>query len=524
MDVNDIKLILNQKPKLRNKLFARGFILTNSKLNENEYPFYGLWKKSELNDYTLLTNEKEPSYILEKNNLIIGLVGHAYNPIDFISIESELLERLIDINFPSESFWNEFNKITGNFTLFIIKDKNLYLVGDASGMQTTFYGVKNNQIFISSHTNLIGDLLDLKWDPYIKHLTSYKFFKLLGNSLPGDLTQFKEVKRLIPNHFVSIDSNNNVEVNRFYTPKKKNVTDEEIVDSVSTILSNSLKLIAKKWEKPAISMTGGCDSKTTLSCANGICDQFDYFSYVSSESEEVDAVAANKICSELGLEHKIYTIPDKDEVYKDIEDIRNILFWNSGGIRYNNKNDVRKRIYFSEIDDFDVEIKSWGSEIGRSYYSKRFNERKNFGKQPSPRVCTTLYKFFLHDRKLVKETDNVFKEYIDKYFVLDLHNPVEWQEQFFWEFRVPSWNGLVITGEHRYSFEVTIPYNNRLIYELLLSTLIDNRINDFIYEAIRKKMNSKIDQTGIAVTNLKHTKNREKMENLYYIFNSKIPF
>ena len=164
-------------------------------------------------------------------------------------------------------------------------------------------------------------------------------------------------------------------------------------------------------------------------------------------------------------------------------------------------------------------MKSWASEIGRAYYSKRFHGRTKFGKM-TPRKCTTLYKFFFHNRRLVKQTDRVFEKYIKRYFEQSKVNPVEWQEQLFWEFRVPSWNGLVITGEHRYSFDITIPYNNRKIFELLLSASIEDRISDRVYTDIRTKMNPAIDLTGVAVTNLKHTERREIIENIYFITHS----
>ena len=107
------------------------------------------------------------------------------------------------------------------------------------------------------------------------------------------------------------------------------------------------------------------------------------------------------------------------------------------------------------------------------------------------------------------------------YFQQATKDPIEWQEQFFWEFRVPSWNGLVISGEHRYSFDITIPYNNRLILQLLLSAPIRDRIQDSIYRDIRKLRAPIIEQTG-TVTNLKHTKKREFAENIYYIIHSNI--
>ena len=89
---------------------------------------------------------------------------------------------------------------------------------------------------------------------------------------------------------------------------------------------------------------------------------------------------------------------------------------------------------------------------------------------------------------------------------------------------MPSWNGLVITGEHRYSYDITIPYNNRKLLELLLSAPIEDRIGDTVYQEIREYMNPAIDKTGIAVTNLKHTERRAKFEDIYWSVHSRLPF
>lgn len=395
--------------------------------------------------------------------------------------------------------------------------------GDATCMQSTFFGVSNGLLYVSSHTNLIGDIANLEWDPYVKHLSQYKFFRMLGNSLPGDLSQFKEIKRMTPN-FCALYKDGKWSNKRFYIPKVQKLSNDAIADEVARLLYNNMKLISSKWMKPAISCTGGCDSKTTLACTVGLYDKFGYFSYISNSSEKVDAMAAKTIINALGYEHKIYNIPQNDDEVSLVNEVRAIIDWNTGNITPNNNNDIRKRRYFEDIKDFDIEVKSWASEVGRAYYSKRFDGRRNFGKLPTPRKCTAMYKFFLHDRNLVRQTDRVFSDFLRRYFEQDSQNPVDWQEQLFWEFRSPSWNGLVITGEHRYSFDITIPYNNRLILELLLSAPIDDRINDTIYKIIRQKMNSKIDETGIAITNVKHTNSRAKMENLYYWITTHMPF
>lgn len=520
MNQVEIQEILNKNPELRDKLFTRGFYLTDAAVNDNDYPFYGLWKSEKIEQYTLLVSPKQSFFVQKSASGYLVMVGHAYNPINMTADEQGILLSLSQKNCQKD-FWDEFNQLTGIFTLLLICKDRLFFAGDPTCMQTTFYCENQGNVYVSSHTNLIGDLLELEWDAYVRRLVNYRFFGLLGNSLPGDLTQFSSVKRLVPNHYMEF-SNGAFKAKRFYWPVKQQLSKAEIVNRSSEILHNNMTLVAKKWRKPAISMTGGCDSKTTLACTNGLYDSFSYFSYTSSESEQVDADAARVICKAIGQAHKTYIVSEKDSDYEDIEELRAILFWNCGGIRQSNRNDVRKRCLFLDTQDFDVEVKSWASEIGRAYYSKRFNKRKQFGKITS-RKCTTLYKFFLHDRKLVRETDSVFAQYLNKFFEQAKSNPVEWQEQLFWEFRVPSWNGLVITGEHRTSFDITIPYNNRMLLELLLSAPIEDRIEDTVYRDIRAKMNPAIDATNIAVTNLKHTHNRAIAENIYYTTHSLFP-
>lgn len=524
MNQSEMEELLRNCPRMREKLYARGFLLTNADINGNKHPFYGLWHKETVCDATLLISPQQSWYICHKGRYTMILIGHAYDPFAMQSDEQEILNDLCSfVHSKEDLYWEKVNRLTGIFTLCWFDEKGLIVVGDATGMQTTFYTSQDECYYVSSHAALIGELLSLQWDPYIKRLVNYRFFKLLGNSLPGDLTQFNNVKRLVPNHYIMYE-NRSWRHHRFYWPATVDKDYGEIVEECADIIHKNLKLITEKWTRPAISVTGGCDSKTTLACANGLYNCFTYFSYISSEAEKVDALAAHSICDRLKIDHHIYEIPEQDSNLENIEETQKILRWNSGDIKNSNANDVRKRNYFADKNDFDIEVKSWASEVGRAYYSKRFNGRKKFGAKPTPRACTTLYKFFFHNRRLVKDTDAVFADYLENFFEQAAKNPIPWQEQFFWEFRVPSWNGIVITGEHRYSFDITIPYNNRKLLELLVSAPIDDRIEDHVYAEIRKRMNPAIDATGIAVTNLKHTKNRARAENLYYILHTKIPF
>ena len=102
------------------------------------------------------------------------------------------------------------------------------------------------------------------------------------------------------------------------------------------------------------------------------------------------------------------------DVYKRQDGFRAILQHNFGNIGRNNDNDVRKRVYYTQYGHctFDVEVKSWVSEIGRANYYKKFG-LKHMPERLSPRQMSTMYKLFLHNRSLLKETDAVFEEYIN---------------------------------------------------------------------------------------------------------------
>ncbi|MDO4413640.1 MAG: hypothetical protein Q4C20_01040 [Erysipelotrichaceae bacterium] len=505
------------------KVFIRGFLLTEKQIEQNQYRWMGDWRNEQIGFCNLYVHPLQHFYTFSSDSRTFILIGHAYNPFTLEHDEQRILEMCSSCLSENEGkFFEYFNQLTGIFAFFIMTENDLKLIGDPTCMQTVFYTDHSKEIFVTSHSMMAGILLDLPEDEYVRKLVNYKFFHLLGNSLPGDLSQFNGLKRITPNICYQF-ANGSVRKERFFTPYQiKNRTMNQLAVDAGTILHNSLKLIPEKWSAPAISLTGGCDSKTTLACANNLYDMYTYFSYCSSEAEKVDCEGAAEICKRLGIQHSIIDIPESCSASDDYESVRRILKLNCGDILDSNPNDIRKRICLDKVKNYDVEVKSWASEIGRAYYSKRFNGRKDFPVKPNGRYCTTLYKFFLHNRKLVKETDQVFTQFIADFYAKADNNPLPWFEQFFWEFRVPSWNGLVISGEHSYTSDIEIPYNNRLLLTILVSAPIEDRINDTLYSMIRSKQNSKVDESGIAITNLKHTALRARAEDIYWVVHSHI--
>lgn len=519
--MDTLKKDISNCKELQEYLYIRGFLLTDKRgLNTEDYPFYNNWQHIDIRKYCLYVHHKQKYYTFSKNDITLVLIGHAYNPFDMIYNEDDILEKLFfKLNLSKNDFLNYFDELTGVFNLLLISDNgDIEIYGDCSGMQACYYGKVKGNLYISTHTQLVGDLCDLTFDKYVKELINYKYYKLYGVFLPGDISPYSELKRVVPNTSVKYLSDK-FTVNRFFPRKSLSMATEdnytEIIKEICRLMNNNMELITKKWNKPAISLTGGMDSKTTLSCANGLYDKFSYFSYISMPGEKIDADAAHNICKALNIEHKIYNIPADKESYNDFNIVKEILKVNIGNIGNSNDNDVCKRIYFADNNDFDVEVKSWVSEIARANYYKKFGKKK-MPSQIKPKYLTSMYKVFLGNRKLIKSTDKVFEEYLNKTdFKNHLYN-YDWSDMFLWEIRYGSWGGLIITSEHKYSFDITIPYNNRKILELFLSLPLSKRIADIPHEDVILTMNKKISDTGINIVNYNETRKRMYVEKMYF--------
>lgn len=522
--MDDVKKIADESPAFRDILFARGYLFTNADTNAEEYPFYGAWSKEMVAGFCLLTHPKTRHFTLQTVNETFVLIGHVYNPFDGLWKETDILRKYAE----TDDRIGYFNQWTGLFTLITIKKNVIEVLGDCAGMQATYYGVIADELFISSHAQLIGDICGLKQSQFVQRLTCYRFWKMYGIFLPGDISQFDGVFRLVPNHILMVSLPEcECSVLRFYPFKNIKTAEteqeyEDIICEIGRILHENMELISQKWHSPAISMTGGMDSKTTLACANGLYDRFKYFSYVSMYGDKPDAEAAKTIADVIGVKHTTYIISENDDDFLGIDLMRTIMEHNLGDIGKVNANDVRKRLFFLNKQEFDVEVKSWVSEVGRANYYKKFGVKK-MPYRLSPRQMTSMYKFFTYNRRTALETDQVFRKYIEKMHSNEILN-LDSSDMYLWEVRYGGWGGLTITSEHRVSYDITIPFNNRLLMELFLRLPLEKRIKDIPHYDVIRMMNEKIDRLGITVTNYNETKKRMYCEKAYYFVHSALPF
>ena len=524
--INSLKNILNERKDLRQYLFKRGFFLSSrSDIDLQSFPFYSQWKTTPIGCYTAYVHDCQKVSVFEKDNRFFFLFGHAYNPFSMEIDETSILARIADA-YQSEDYWERINEITGVFIYGVICGKQVEFITDPSGMQSSYYGLVDGHFYITSHMQIVGDLHgDLEMNDLTKELLQYKYYyRVLGAYLPADMTKYDALKRIVPNIEYRYDGKA-VTHKRFWPTKNlppaiEQDDYEQVVHDAAEILKNSMQLVARKWPKPYISLTGGIDSNTTFAAANGIYDRFKAFSYISAPKEAIDAAAAEKIAKRFGVEWLRFQIPSSNDDVKDFNEIKAIIDHNNGYIVRHYDNEYRKRIILMRQLDCDVEVKSWVSEVIRAYWYKHYG--RSSMPPLSPKLFRNLYKIFTFNRRLAHKIDDLFAQYIQDFeyeSIPDAYPPADMHKV---EVALGSWGGMGTSEMKMYS-DITYIYDNRKFFDLLFRVPLDKRISDEHHLDMKKLLNKELYDMHIRVVNLKETDTRAFLLNIIFNLNRIFP-
>lgn len=510
---------LNTEEKYREMLFRRGYLFTDKRItNLSAYPFYNLWREYSVGKYFLYVQEKQTAYVKENGGIYVAIVGHAYNPFDMVYDENEICLQLIAAQEKGDnSYFDKISELTGLHVVFLIKNDNVYVCQDACGLTGCYFGKIEGNIYVAEHSQLIADLCNLPFNKMVEKLVKSKCYNIGNRHLPGNITPYDGIKRLGGNTYLDY-GNDQFTIKRFYPlmahPEYKAEEEkEEIVNKIGQLIHNGAECCTKKWERRAISLTGGTDSKTTLSCANGLYDKFDYFSFISKPQEQVDAEGAKLICDKLDLKHTLIPISEKNEDFEAFDFIKEILQHNGAYFHNLADHEIRKYITLHDLDNYDIELKSWASEVARVFFDRKYQIK--MPKKLNERHCSIFQtRYFMHPN-LLKWSDKKYKEFLEE---IELTNPLynyEHTDLFYWEVRMGAWGVSVISGQQLYH-RMTMPMNNRKILEMFLSLPREERIDDSIHKKIMNRMNPEVENAKVEIKNLYFHSYRIWLEKIYF--------
>ena len=152
---NQLKCELDKNDKYREMLFRRGYLLTDTKLeNISNYPFYSLWSETIINNFYLYVQKEQTFYVQTRGNVSSVIIGHAYNPFNMMYDENEICQELISsYKNGLNSYFDKVSELTGLHIIIIIDGDKIIACQDACSLTGCYFGKVKNSMYISEHAD-----------------------------------------------------------------------------------------------------------------------------------------------------------------------------------------------------------------------------------------------------------------------------------------------------------------------------------------------------------------------------------
>ncbi|MBB4091151.1 hypothetical protein [Salinibacter ruber] len=471
-------------------------------------------KSNELGRFQYLVTENEKSNIINsQENRVINSV-HVYlgEKID-INISKWKSDRKIlligdavdvkgEVNWYEVSDWLctsssvdemlvKSDRLCGAWVIFILTDGLEVVFSDAAGLLPVYYCSDNHDTTVSSSSSILASIFKRSKEQYYDLFSSNsKYFKpeylksgnwkgnasLRDTSWPLSLTPYKNIKKLIPNHYINL---RNKKQYRFWPQKDlpKNSVNEAAKIS-STLIGEASKQISNKYNSIYVPVTSGVDTRVLLSVISKIDVGIECFTYTTKKDVknginridmDRDVKVAKNICKTLGLKHE--TI----EMSTDVSwDSVNGLFQNIDYLVSSRTIPYEFCTLKKYADDEGVCLNGNVSEIGRPYFA--------YGSLPIWSIDATLVSA-ITKRKNNSVSEAEFDPWVSEAKEIYSSFGIEPMDLLYWEERMGSWQSS-FQQQMRPVWNIFTPYNCRLILETLLSVPYRKRVESQIYKKI----------------------------------------
>lgn len=452
-------------------IFPQGYIISDTNIDHEvkRHDVISSWKRISTRRFFIYYDNKLKVNIYQKGNDCILVLGTMIDPETNINqieiIQHTLYSKLL---ISKRDFFDYYNTLSGRFVCLVSVGEVSMLLHDAMGTRSVFYYIDKN-FLVSGHFQLIAELTNktICGDEKI-FLNSQVYKNKNVKYFPGIKTPYKGIYTLTPNTYLNLNS---LKIVRFY-PNEKYIQHKELSDKdfnrLIKILENTIELFSKDYNL-TVSLTGGLDSRTTLSACKNIKDLLYCYTFKKSKDNDskFDAQQAENIAKRFDLDHKVVSL--------EVEGIENTdkkfieMFKRSTGYMRSDSQGYLAREISKNYPDNYLELKSI-IEVGKAFYQVNY--------PPQIMINKFLYRLFSKIYGIKnKFTLNSFKEYFEitdfkcvkkyKYPIYDL---------FYWEHRLGCWQNLQ-NSDFDFFRDMVVPFNNRVFFDIMLKISTSKRLS-----------------------------------------------
>lgn len=268
-----------------------------------------------IGNYTFYTDMCTPMQYSENSGRELIIFGYA---VDVFSGQTEnLAENILKSTDNLADVIEHEKKLGGKYVIFYAENGKFYCIGDATCSVPVFYSVGLSDFVCCSNPKMIIENYSLKADAELQKIRDSG---PLNQAMPYDVTPYKEIKQLIPNHYLDSEKQQAV---RFVNCDKKQekISPRKAAEITAPMIENITKMYLSKF-KIYCPLTSGRDSRVVyafLKRLNGDVNSYTIWKeHFKKDSQDWDVPVA--IAKLSGTNHEqIYKETVTEEMKRDMD-------------------------------------------------------------------------------------------------------------------------------------------------------------------------------------------------------------
>ncbi len=207
--------------------------------------------------YVFYADSRTPIDYFSLNGRELIIYGYAVNVIDGQC--DSLSEKALKTTGNLDGIIEFEKNLGGKYAIFYSENGSLYCIGDATCSLPVYYCRGTENFICCSNPQLIIGKFNLKKD---KTLLKIRNSGNLNQAMPFDVTEYKEIKQLIPNHYLDFSKKSAV---RFINSKEKQkiISPQSAAEITAPMIEKITAMYLSKF-KIYCPLTSGRDSRVVL--------------------------------------------------------------------------------------------------------------------------------------------------------------------------------------------------------------------------------------------------------------------
>ena len=266
------------------------------------------WKTLHIREHIVANLHPElPAVQVQGIQSSLTLLGYILDPNDPAASDQDILEKLL-LGFSSiNDLLDSTSAYGGRWVIIATQSEQTWMFSDALGLRQAFFTPQHHRggMWIGSQPGILAEYLGLDMGEAATEFTeSFDFRTHEEYRWPAASTPFKEVKHLLPNHYLDLGTGQDIR----YWPEAsmEPISLNVAVDRLAHLLPGLIKAAAMRFDL-ALGITAGWDSRLVLAASHEISDRLDYVTVRQGRMPDTanDIVIPARLLARLGLTHTV---------------------------------------------------------------------------------------------------------------------------------------------------------------------------------------------------------------------------